>query len=77
MSRLATAATTGLLQTDPTDKDRLLDAAVRAGKFARTRRDHYAKLYDADPKATRHLISQLAPALPRGGTGLLPELDGR
>jgi hypothetical protein len=63
------------------DKESLLDAAIKAGKFAESRRAHYAAMYDKDPKATTRLISSFAAgAVPsskakRSGTGLLPELD--
>jgi hypothetical protein len=59
------------------DKESLLDAAIKAGKFAESRRAHYAAMYDKDPKATTRLISSFAAgAVPsskakRSGTGLL------
>jgi hypothetical protein len=65
----------------PSDKDRLFDEAVKAGKFSESRRAHYAAMYDKDPEATTRLISSFAAgAVPpskagRRGTGLLPELD--
>jgi hypothetical protein len=61
------------------ERDSLLDAAMRAGKFSEKRRAHYAAMYDKDPKSTRRLIDSLAgvpqsqPASERG-TGLFPEL---
>jgi hypothetical protein len=59
------------------DKSKLLDGAVKAGKFPPSRREHYAKAYDADPKGTRDLINQLAPGLvpvdERGNAGNVEE----
>jgi Mu-like prophage I protein len=40
--------------------DRVLDEAIRAGKFAPARRDHYKALWAADPDGTRQLIDGLA-----------------
>lgn len=42
------------------ERDTYLDNAVKAGKFPRSRRDHYVKLYAADPEGTRSLIDSLA-----------------
>jgi hypothetical protein len=42
------------------DRDRFLEDAVRAGKFAPARREHFARLYDADETGTREVVNQLA-----------------
>ena len=41
-------------------RDTYLEGAVRAGKFAPSRREHFAKLYDADEEGTRQTIDALA-----------------
>ncbi|SFK92543.1 ATP-dependent protease ClpP, protease subunit [Streptosporangium canum] len=41
-------------------RDRDLDDAVRAGKFPPARREHWARLYDADPDGTRQTLNSLA-----------------
>jgi|GEM_PF-3960590 len=80
-----TPNTTGLLpelgtnEAAPTNKDDVLDAAIRAGKFSAARRAHYAAEYDRNPARTVRLIAALtAGAVARErlgrGTGLLPEL---
>jgi hypothetical protein len=63
-------------------RERLLDAAIAAGKFGEGRRAHYAALYDADPVGTAHWIGVLA-AVPAVATvptnahrALLPEFYG-
>lgn len=43
-------------------KNKLLDDAIRAGKFSASRRDHYARMYDQNPYATRKLIKDLQPS---------------
>lgn len=45
------------------DREALLGAAVRAGKFSRERQEHYRALFDADPKGTRELLAAMAPVL--------------
>ena len=42
------------------ERDQIISEAVRDGKFAPARRDHWARLWNADPEATRSLISTLA-----------------
>lgn len=42
------------------ERDALLSAAVKAGKFPRSRRPHYEALLSADPEGTRALIDSLA-----------------
>jgi hypothetical protein len=44
-------------------KDEILDGAIQAGKFPPARRDHWEKLYDADPDGTREHIESMAPGL--------------
>lgn len=41
-------------------KQDLLEGAVRAGKFPRSRMDHYGALYDLDPQGTQEAIAKLA-----------------
>lgn len=41
-------------------RDRFLDEAVHAGKFAPARAGHFAALYDADEEGTRQVIAGLA-----------------
>jgi len=79
-----TAGGTGLLPElrAPGDSahSRLLDKAIKAGKFSEARRGHYAALLARDPSGTKRLIAKLTPvaAIPRRceahGTGLLREL---
>jgi hypothetical protein len=45
------------------ERDRILDAAIRAGKFREDRRAMYATMYDADPKGAKAIIDQM-PGLP-------------
>jgi hypothetical protein len=49
-------------------RDRALDDAVKAGKFAPARRDHWARLYDADPEGTKTTLASLE-------AGLVPLAD--
>jgi hypothetical protein len=44
----------------PNERDRLINAAIAAGKFPESRRAHYARLYDAQPQATARFIDTLA-----------------
>lgn len=41
------------------DRDRALDEAIRAGKFPRSRKEHYASLWKADPAGTKGFIDKL------------------
>lgn len=54
-----------------TDRDRVLDAAIRAGKIAAADRDRYARMYDANPHPTRRLLTA---RVEEGG--LMPGLVG-
>lgn len=49
-------------------RDRTLDDAIKAGKFPPARRDHWAKLYDADPDGTKTTLASLE-------AGLVPLAD--
>lgn len=49
-------------------RDRTLDDAIKAGKFPPARRDHWAKLYDADPEGARATLASLE-------AGLVPLAD--
>lgn len=54
-------------------KESILAAAVKDGKVPPSRKDHYAKMYDADPEGTEQLLNQLAagavPVTERGVAG--------
>lgn len=43
-----------------TERNRILDDAIRAGKFPKARRAHYEALMKADPDGTKNLIASLA-----------------
>lgn len=43
-------------------KNKLLDDAMKAGKFSAARRDHYARMYDQNPEAARKVIAKLQPS---------------
>lgn len=45
---------------DREDRDEIIAQAVKDGKFAPARKDHWAKLWDADPEGTRATIDGLA-----------------
>lgn len=45
-------------------RDYCVDEGIKAGKFPPSRRDHYRRLWDADPDGTMKLIDGLAAALP-------------
>ena len=44
----------------PSQRERVLDAAIAQGKFPARRRAHYEALYARDPEGTRALIARLA-----------------
>lgn len=43
--------------------DDMLDRAIKAGKFPRSRRAHYVELFKVDPEGTKQVIASLAPGL--------------
>lgn len=45
------------------ERDRVIDAAITAGKTTPARREHWATAYDADPAGTRELLDSLEPGL--------------
>ncbi|HEU5046146.1 MAG TPA: hypothetical protein VFT75_18645 [Nocardioidaceae bacterium] len=45
------------------DRDQLLSSAVMAGKFPRSRLEHYQVMFSADPEGTKQLISKMAPGV--------------
>jgi hypothetical protein len=47
---------------DSARRERVLDAAVAAGKFLPSRRSHYAAMYDADPAGTEQVLAIMAGA---------------
>lgn len=62
--RNGVAAATGLVERQrKADQDAILDNAIRAGKFPKSRRDHYAVALSADPEGTKSLIDSLEPGL--------------
>lgn len=42
------------------ERDQVIAQAVTDGKFAPTRKDHWVRLWDADPEGTRQVIDGLA-----------------
>lgn len=46
-----------------TRRDSAIDAAIKAGKFAPGRADHFKSLWDADPEGTEKLITDMSPGL--------------
>jgi len=58
------------------DRDTILEGAIKAGKFPPSRREHWQKLYDADPDGTRAQIDRLAAGLvPTGPLGIAGDID--
>lgn len=62
------------------ERDTLISAAVREGKFSRERVQHWSDAYDRNPKGTKRLLARLAPVLagesarpPKQGAGNLIE----
>ncbi|WP_433078881.1 peptidoglycan-binding protein [Dactylosporangium sp. CA-052675] len=45
------------------ERDQIITEAVKAGKFAPARRDHWVRAWNADPEGARQLIASLAPGL--------------
>ena len=59
------------------ERDDVISAAVRAGKFPRARVDHWTRLWDADPEGTRQVIAGLAPnVVPLAEMGHGDDFDG-
>lgn len=55
---------TELKATAETDRRKTdLDGAIKAGKFPKSRREHYEKMYQADPDGTRQLLASMAEGL--------------
>lgn len=48
---------------DEMDRDTVINAAVQEGKFPPSRREHYARMWAADPAGTRELIGTLSAGL--------------
>ncbi|WP_436759334.1 phage protease [Streptosporangium sp. V21-05] len=69
------------------DRDRAIEDAIRAGKTAPARRDHWQKSWAADPDGTRDVLASLAPGLvpladigepggePAGGSDIDADID--
>jgi hypothetical protein len=57
----------------------VLDAAIKAGKFPPARRDHYEKLWAADPDGTKDMVEKLAanviPVMTSGYPGVGDETE--
>jgi hypothetical protein len=55
------------------ERDNIIDRAIRRGKFAPSRRNHYAALYDSDPQGAIRQITAMAddviPVEARGNVG--------
>lgn len=52
------------------ERDQVIAAAVQAGKFAPSRKEHWARLWDADPEGTRQVLAGLqANVVPVEATG--------
>jgi hypothetical protein len=52
------------------ERDEIIGAAIRAGKFAPARREHWSKLWDNDPDGTRDTLAKLVPgAVPVEASG--------
>ncbi|MEV4287360.1 hypothetical protein AB0K40_17790 [Nonomuraea bangladeshensis] len=45
------------------ERERMVDDAIRAGKFAPSRRDHWLRVAEADPKGTAELLAGLTPGV--------------
>lgn len=41
------------------ERDTVIDAAVRAGKFSKVRKEHWTRLWNADPEGTREVLASL------------------
>ncbi|MER7500451.1 hypothetical protein AB0L05_27715 [Nonomuraea pusilla] len=53
------------------DRERMVDDAIRAGKFAPSRRDHWLRVAEADPEGTAQLLAGLTPGtVPVADNGL-------
>lgn len=76
----ATAANELVAAAKKKEKDDLLDGAIRAGKFPRSRRAHYEALLAADPEGTKAQIAALAegivPTVERGVAAAATGEDG-
>ena len=54
-----------------TERERMVDDAIKAGKFAPSRRDHWLRLAEADPAGTATVLAGLTPgAIPVSDLGL-------
>jgi hypothetical protein len=59
------------------DRDRVIAAAINEGRFAPARRDHFRRLWDADPEGTRQTIAGLTPnTIPVMASGYDGDGDG-
>lgn len=62
--RTGVAAAQGLIQRqEQADRDKVLNDAIRAGKFPLGRRKHYETMLSADPVGTKALIATMEPGL--------------
>ena len=62
------------------DRDKTIEAAIADGRIAPARRDHWTKLWEADPDGTREVLASLEPGLivpvePRGTVGDPTKVD--
>jgi peptidoglycan hydrolase-like protein with peptidoglycan-binding domain len=51
------------------ERDQIITAAVKAGKFTPARREHWVRAWNADPEGARELIASLANVVPVGEMG--------
>ena len=58
------------------ERDQVIAAAVQAGKFPPARKDHWVRLWDADPEGTRQVLAGLQPnVVPVDAVGHASDLD--
>lgn len=70
-AQLAVARVGDVLKAQQNQRgEALIDAAIQAGKFAPARREHWVKLFGADPQGTEQVLATLAPgAIPLAAVG--------
>jgi hypothetical protein len=57
-------------------RNRVVEAAIEAGKILPERRNHYRAAWNRDPVATEALLRELAPGLPLAASASAPEDEG-
>lgn len=66
----AAAGTEMKAKADKDERDRLILAAVQAGKIPPARKEHWTTLYDSDPEGTKTTLASLAAVIPLGERGV-------